>query len=116
MKGRTTMKKTFSVLLALVLMFVFALPAFAAGTDDGTVFVAERKGAKFLGTEIVEGCTKYEAASGSGDCFYDMSGDKDMNICDLVALHKNSVDFDQNSIFDGDDAAAFRVVLLGDKE
>ena len=63
------MKKTFSVLLALVLMFVFALPAFAAGTDDGTVFVAERKGAKFLGTEIVEGCTKYEAASGSGDCF-----------------------------------------------
>lgn len=109
------MKKTFILLLVLVLMLAFAIPAFAAGVDDGTLFVAERKGAKFLGAETAAGCVKYESASGSEGCFYDMSGDKDMNICDLVALHKNSIDFDLSTAFDGDDAAAFRMVLLGNK-
>ena len=107
------MKKVIALLLILLLSLCFAVSAFAAGTDDGTVFVAAKDGEKFFGTEIAEGLIKYEAAKGSGEVFYDLNGDKDMDICDLVALSNNEVDFDLSGSFDAADSAALRLILIG---
>ena len=110
------MKRFLSIivlLLALCMMFVFTLPTFAAGVDDGTIKVVQKGETKFFGTEITSGCVKYVAASGSNDYFYDLSGDKDMDVCDLVALDKNSTDFDLSGSFDKNDAATLRLILIG---
>ena len=107
------MKKTIVLLLTLVLSLCFSVSAFAAGTDDGSISVADKKGQKFFGTEIAEGLIKYQAANGSGESFYDINGDKDMNICDLVALTDGSVDFDLSGAFDAADSATLRLILIG---
>ncbi len=99
-------------MLAVLLLACCSLPTMAAGVDDGVLSVAEKDGEKYFGTEIAEGCTKYVAANGNGSYYYDMSGDKDMNICDLVALHNNEVDFDLSGTYTADDAKAFRIILL----
>ena len=109
------MKKLLSVLLALCLMFVFTLPTFAAGVDDGTIEVVQKGETKFFGTEITSGCVKYVAASGADNYFYDLSGDKDMDICDLVALNNNSTDLDLSGSFDNNDAKTMRLLLIGAK-
>lgn len=107
------MKQIIALILCLVLMLSLGISAFAAGTDDGTVKIATKDGKKFFGTEITEGLTKYEAANGSGITFYDINGDKDMDICDLVALKNGSVDFDLSGAFDSADSAALRLILIG---
>lgn len=107
------MKKLFAVLLALLILSVTAVSALAAGTDDGSISVVDKGGQKFFGNEIASGLIKYEAANGSGEIFYDINGDKDMNVCDLVALTKNSVDFDLSGTFDSADSAALRLILIG---
>lgn len=107
------MKQIIALILCLALMLSLGISAFAAGTDDGTVKIATKDGKKFFGTEITEGLTKYEAANGSGITFYDINGDKDMDICDLVALKNNSVDFDLSESYDGADSAALRLLLIG---
>ena len=107
------MKQIIALILCLALMLSLGISAFAAGTDDGTVKIATKDGKKFFGTEITEGLTKYEAANGSGITFYDINGDKDMDICDLVALKNGSVDFDLSGAFDSADSAALRLILIG---
>ena len=106
------MKKIIALLVCLLLVCSVGLTAFAAGTDDGTIFVATKDGEKFFGTEITDNLVKYEAAKGSGEVFYDINGDKDMDICDLVSLHLNEVDFDLDGAYDSDDAKAFRIILM----
>ena len=116
MKGRKqVMKKLIAILLATMLLSTCAVTAFAAGTDDGSITVINRGGDKFFGTEMVKGLTKYEAASGSGEIFYDANGDKAMNVCDLVAVKNGSVDFDLSGSFDGADLAPLRLMLIGVK-
>lgn len=106
------MKKVIALLLILLLSLCFAVSAFAAGIDDGTILIAAKDGEKFFGTEITENLVKYEAAKGSGEVFYDINGDKDMDICDLVALENGSVDFNLSGAFDAADAEAFRIILI----
>ena len=114
MKGRIQiMKKIIALLLCLLLVCSVGLTAFAAGVDDGTIFVATKDGEKFFGTEIAEGLVKYEAAKGSGEVFYDLNGDKEMDICDLVAMSKNEVDFDLSGAYTAADSAALRLMLIG---
>lgn len=107
------MKKILAIICAFALLLSFSVTAFAAGTDDGTISVITKNSEKYFGTEYVNGCTKYVAANGSDKEFYDMNGDKDMNICDLVALTNNSVDFDLSESYDGADSAALRLLLIG---
>ncbi len=106
------MKKTIAFILAVSLLLCLSVTAFAKGSDDGTLTVADQGGNKFFGTEITANLTKYQAANGGGTVFYDISADKTMNVCDLVALHNKSVDFDLSGSFDADDAKNFRQLLL----
>ena len=106
------MKKIVALILAVMLLSLCTLSAFAAGTDDGSLTVATKDGAKYFGTPYTKGCTKYLAANGDGSYYYDMSGDKDMDICDLVSLHLDEVDFDLDGAYDSDDAKAFRIILM----
>lgn len=107
------MKKVIALFLTLALSLCFTVSALAAGVDDGSISVADREGKKFFGTEITEGLIKYEAANGSGESFCDINGDKDMNVCDLVALTCGSVDFDLSGTFDAADSATLRLILMG---
>ncbi len=106
------MRKLAVLMLTVVLLVCCSLSVMAAGIDDGTLSVATKDGEKYFGTEVTAGCTKYVAANGNGSYYYDMSGDKDMNICDLVALANNSVDFDLSGDYTADDAKAFRLILM----
>lgn len=108
------MKKILALVCAVALLLCFGVTAMAAGTDDGTIFVATKDGEKFFGTELAESFVKYVAANGSGITFYDINGDKNMNVCDLVALHKNEVDFDLSGSLDSNDNAALRLLLIGE--
>lgn len=106
------MKKTLAVLLLLALMFIFALPVFAAGVDDGVVSVAEINGAKYFGKVTDKGFIKYLAADGSDSFFYDLNGDKDMNVCDLVALINNKTDINGDAVCDGADSLLIRLPIV----
>ncbi len=107
------MKKLLALLLAALLVLTFGITAFAAGTDDGTLSVAEKDGKKFFGTSIDEGLEKYLAADGSGAIFYDANGDKAMDICDLVAVSKGQLDLDESASFTANDTAVLRLILIG---
>ena len=109
------MKKILAIICAFALLLSFSVTAFAAGSDDGKIQIATKDGEKFFGTEVSESFVKYVAANGSGITFYDLNGDKDMDICDLVALKNNSVDFDLSESYDGADSAALRLLLIGSK-
>lgn len=110
------MKNIIALLSALLIVCGCGLTAFAAGVDDGTLSVATKDGQKYFGTSISEYLVKYTAADGSGDEFYDLTGDKSMNICDLVALVNDETDLDQNGTYDAADSAALRLLILADKE
>ena len=107
------MKKTCIVLVALAFMLVFTVSAFAAGTDDGTISVATKGDVKYFGTEITKNCVKYVTANGDGKCFYDLNGDKEMNVCDLVAIAKNNTDVNLDGQFSGADALLVRLPIIG---
>ena len=107
------MKKILAIICVVALLLSFSVTAFAAGSDDGKIQIATKDGEKFFGTEVSESFVKYVAANGSGITFYDLNGDKDMDICDLVALKNNSVDFDLSESYDGADSAALRLLLIG---
>lgn len=106
------MKKLAALMLAVLLLTCCSLSAMAAGVDDGVLSVAEKDGIKYFGTEVTKGCTKYVAANGNGSYYYDMNGDRDMNICDLVALHNNEVDFDRSGTYNAADSEALRIILI----
>ena len=107
------MKKILALACAVVLLICFDVSAMAAGTDDGTLKVATKDGERFFGVDITENFVKYVAANGEDKSFYDLNDDKDMNVCDLVALNNNQVDFDQNGTYNSEDAKALRLLLLG---
>jgi len=107
------MKRIIAFVLCLILICSVGITAFAEGADDGTITIAVKEGKKFFGTEITDGFVKYEAANGSGEVFYDLNGDKEMDICDLVALSNEEVDLDQSGAYDSADSAALRVLLIG---
>lgn len=107
------MKKATAILLALMLVFTLGLTVSAAGRDDGSIKVAEKDGQKFFGTEIGENAVKYLAANGEDKVFYDLTDDRSMNVCDLVALIKNETDLDENGEFSPTDGALLRGLLIG---
>ena len=109
------MKKIATLLCAILLVFVFSVPAFAAGVDDGTVLVVTKEGQKYFGTEIAEDAVKYVAANGADGCFYDLNADEEMSICDLVATHKRTVDLNGDGKFDGADSLLIRKPILDGK-
>lgn len=106
------MKRLIAILFVVLLFTSFAVSSMALEIDDGKIIVATKDEAKYFGTEITSGCTKYVAANGSDLCYYDMSGDKDMDICDLVVLVRSQIDFDTSGTYDSSDEIAFREILL----
>jgi uncharacterized protein YxeA len=107
------MKKLMVCFLAVLLVCTCGITAFAAGVDDGTVSVVDKNGEKFFGTEIDQGLTKYVAANGSGESFYDANGDKEMDVCDLVAVVTGQLDLDQSGSYTNADTATLRLILIG---
>ncbi len=107
------MKKMLALACAVALLLCFSVSAMAAGTDDGTIFVATKDGEKFFGTELSENFVKYVVANGKDSVWYDLTADKDMNICDLVAMADRSTDIDQSGAYDSADGAALRLLLIG---
>ncbi len=106
------MKKAIIALLCGGLILSTCITASAAGSDDGKLLVAERNEKKFFGTEIGESGVKYLAANGSGEIFFDLTGDRDMDICDLVALAKEETDLDQSGEYGSSDAAMLRSLII----
>jgi hypothetical protein len=113
-KGNLFMRKPIALICVVLLLVSFSITAMAAGVDDGTLKVATKGGEKFFGVTVAENFVKYVAANGDGTTFYDLNDDKDMNVCDLVALSKGQVDFDQNNTYDSEDAKALRLLLIGE--
>ncbi len=74
--------------------------------------IATLNGQKFFGTEIGENAVKYIAAKGEDELFYDLTDDRDMDICDLVALSKNQVDLDEDGEYAPADGALLRGMLI----
>ncbi len=107
------MKKVTAFVFAVIFIALFSVSAFAAGTDDGSISVADAGGKKFFGTDTSEGYIKYVAADGSGEFFYDVNDDKKMDICDLVATANGQLDLDRSGGFDANDTAALRLMLIG---
>ena len=107
------MKKATAIILALMLVFAVGLTVSAAGADDGSIKVATVSGKKFFGTEIGENAVKYVAANGGDELFYDLTDDRSMNVCDLVALSKNETDLDENGEYSPADGALLRSMLIG---
>lgn len=106
------MKKGIALLIGIILLITCSMTVFADRIDDGSLSVATKDDIKYFGAEVFDGCIKYIAADGSDNIFYDLTGDKDMNICDLVKLVKEQVDFDCDDTYDSDDAAALRMMLI----
>lgn len=107
------MKQIIALALCLILVCMVGLTTFAAGTDDGVISVAEVNGKKFFGTEKDAMLTVYTAADGSGDTFYDLTKDKQMNICDLVKLSVVSADLNDDGNHTSEDSAIMRRLLIG---
>ncbi len=127
MSLKMTAKRTIGLLISLVLiMSVFSLSAFAAGTDDGKLFVTEKNSARYLGVQETEWRTVFTAADGSGKQFkryygVSLNQDEDTDITDLVLLHltvdKNEdFDIDGNGNTDFKDTAILRLLILGEND
>lgn len=106
------MKKVIAFTLGMMLILSLGITAFAAGTDDGVLTVATADGKKYFGSDIGDNVTEFTAADGSGDVFYDLTADKSMNICDLVALVKNEADINGDGAYTSYDAALIRSMLI----
>ena len=117
------MKKSFSIILALVITlitaFAFGISVSAVGVDDGVLAVTTKNGKKYLGTKKSDFCTEFIAANGDSDKFYryekvDINNDGETDISDLVALNKNpDTDLNFDSSVDADDLAVMRKILIG---
>ena len=106
------MKKMLMLFVVIATMLVFTQPVFAADVDDGTLQVAERNGVKYFGVVTNMNFIKYEAADGSNKEFYDLNDDKEMDVCDLVALNKNEIDINSDSELEGTDAYLIRFLII----
>lgn len=113
------MKKTVMLILCLVLLISFEISAYAAGQDDGRIFVVTEGEKTYFGRSVSDFCTHYIAADGSGDEFYrwkiDLNGDNEMNICDLVKTKINGTDVNSDGKYDASDLQLLRKILIGIK-
>ena len=112
------MKKVMIIVFSLMLVTLFSLTAFAAGVDDGTVFVTEKQGKKYFGSSVSKWCTHYVAADGSANEFYrfdniDLNEDGNMDICDLVKLLSLEADINGDENADYNDAKVLRLAIMG---
>ena len=112
------MKKLVMLLLCLLLVCSFSLTAFAAGEDDGAIFVTEKQGKKYFGEEISKWGIHYTAADGSADGFYrfeniDLNGDNKMNVCDLVKILLLQEDINGDGEKSFNDDKILRLAILG---
>ena len=107
------MRKIIALLLAILIFVSCGITVFAANFDDGTLTIAEKDGKKFFGTEVSESCVKYIAANGSKEIFYDINGDKDMDISDVVAIARKKVDVNLNGEYDSGDMEVLRLIIIG---
>ncbi len=110
------MKQIIALVLCLILVYMVGLTTFAAGTDDGVISIAEVNEKKYFGVASDADLTVYTAADGSGDTFYDLTKDKQMNICDLVKLSVVSADLSGDGVYGSDDGAIMRRLLIGLRE
>ena len=106
------MKKLTVLLLTLLTLCTATLSVSAAGTDDGTVTVTEINGAKYFGVGMISGAVKYVAASGDESYFYDLTDDREMDVCDLVAQANRQLDLDESGDFSFYDTEMLRIMLL----
>lgn len=106
------MKKFIALILSLVLFVSLAVSVYAAGADDGSITVADKNGKKYFGTVLNDAVDKYEIADGSGDFYFDLTGDKTMNICDLVKTVEVKADVNADDAHTSDDAALIRTMLI----
>lgn len=114
------MKKSFALILSLVLLFTVSISAYAAGQDDGKLKVATKEDKTYLGTPVSTWCTYYVAADGSNSSFHrwdiDLNDDGEMNVCDLVKSIIDGTDINSDGKYDYTDSERFRVVLLGNND
>ena len=112
------MKKAMIIVFSLMLVALFSLTAFAAGVDDGTIFVTEKQGKKYFGNSVSKWCTYYVSADGSANEFYrfdniDLNEDGIMDICDLVKLSSLGADINGDENADYNDAKVLRLAIMG---
>ena len=112
------MKKVIRLLALVVLaLSIFCVSAMAAGTDDAQMTFVVRDGVKYIGSNPVSWCTFYTAANGSGKVIYnydnvDLNGDTNTDVCDLVSIKKDSVDFDFDNLFAASDLDLMRKIIF----
>lgn len=118
-------KKILAFLVVVILLIsTLCVSAFAAGKDDGTLFVTAKNSEQYIGTAKSDFCTEYVSANGTGNKFYrylnaDANSNDITDICDLVALHNaiiengQGTDFNFDSVLDNKDLIVVREFLLG---
>ncbi len=112
------MKKVVKLLVvALLALSIFCVSAMAAGTDDAQLNYVVRDDVKYIGSNPVSWCTFYTAANGSGKVIYsytdvDLNGDSNTDVCDLVKVNKDSVDFDFDGLFAASDLDLMRDIIF----
>ncbi len=112
------MKKVIKLLaVALLVVSIFCVSAMAAGTDDAQMTFVVRDGVKYIGSNPVSWCTFYTAADGSGKVIYsydnvDLNGDSFIDVCDLVKLNNDQLDFDFDGLFAASDTDLMRSILF----
>ena len=121
------MKKSFSIILALVITlitaFAFGISVSAAGVDDGVMLVTDKNSTTYLGVEKSAYCVEFNSANGKDGSFlryenFDINGDGKSDICDLGSLdnklmQSDGTDLDLNSTVDSKDLAIMRKTLIG---
>lgn len=110
--------------VVIVLISVLSVSAFAAGVDDGTLFVTTKNSEQYIGTAKSDFCTEYVSANGKGNKFYrylhaDVNTNNITDICDLVAIDNaligngKGIDFNFDSAIDSKDLIIVRQFILG---
>ena len=112
------MKKAIKLLTFAVLIFsIFCISVSAAATDDAQLTYFIRDGVNYIGTHPVSWCTYYTAQNNSGEAIYsytsgDTNLDGDTDVCDLVKINNESLDFDFDGVFAANDLGLMRVIIF----
>ena len=118
-------KKILAFLVVVFLLIsTLCISAFAAGKDDGTLFVTTKNSEQYIGEIKSDFCTEYVSANGNGKKFYrylnaDVNSNAITDICDLVAIHNaiigngKGIDFTFDSVLDSKDLDVVRQFILG---
>ena len=112
------MKKFVKLLaIALLVLSVFCVSAMAVGTDDAQMTFIVRDGVNYIGSNPVPWCAYLTASDGSGKIVYsyvsgDTNLDGDTDVCDLVKINKDSLDFDFDKLFSSSDLNLMREIIF----